>query len=106
MAVPSASVRSRRVAGLWLALALGAVPGIVRAEAVAVRESAFGLPHLYADTDLELARENGRAVAQDRLGQILLIARVGRGTLSQAFALLDPSTLDDDIETRRTGYNG
>ena len=33
--------------------------------AVTVREPAFGLPHIYADTDLELARENGREIAKD-----------------------------------------
>ena len=30
--------------------------------ATTVREAAFGLPHIYADTDLELARENGREI--------------------------------------------
>lgn len=104
MAVPSASVRSRRFAGVCLALALAAAPTAARAEAVTVREPAYGLPHIFADTDLELARENGRVIAEDRLGQMILISRVGRGTLSQAFSLLDPSTLDDDVETRRTGY--
>src|SRR6185503_2518660 len=72
--------------------------------AVTVREPAFGLPHIYADTDLELARENGREIAKDRLGQIILLARVGRGTLYQAFGLLDSSTINDDIEARRTAY--
>jgi len=72
--------------GLVLAIALGgegsqvdvtvASPG-----AVTVREPAFGLPHIYADTDLELARETGREIAKDRLGQLILMARVGRGTL-------------------------
>jgi len=95
--------------GLVLAIALsgqgsqvavtGASPG-----AVTVREPAFGLPHIYADTDLELARENGREVAKDRLGQLILMARVGRGTLYQAFSLLDPSTFDDDLEVRTEGY--
>jgi hypothetical protein len=104
MAIRSTSVRSRRFAGFCLALALAASPRVAHPEAATVREPAFGLPHIYADTDLELARENGRVIAEDRLGQMILISRVGRGTLSQAFALLDPSTLDDDIETRRTGY--
>ncbi len=74
------------------------------AAAVTVREPAFGLPHVWADTDLELARENGREIARDRLVQMILLARVGRGTLYQAFSALDPSTLDDDIEARRTAY--
>ncbi len=72
--------------------------------AVTVREPAFGLPHIYADTDLELARENGREIAKDRLGQIILISRVARGTLYQAFGALDPSTLENDIQARREGY--
>ena len=79
-------------------------PPTASAAAVTFREPAFGLPHIFADTDLELARENGREVAKDRLGQLILLGRVGRGTLSQAFGLLDPSTLDDDIEARQTQY--
>jgi len=69
-----------------------------------VREPGFGLPHIFADTDLELARENGREIAKDRLVQMILLARSGRGTLRQPFGVLDPSTLDDDIEARRTMY--
>jgi hypothetical protein len=95
--------------GLVLAIALAgqgsqvtvtvASPG-----AVTVREPAYGLPHIYADTDLELARENGREIAKDRLGQLILMARVGRGTLYQAFGALDPSTFNDDLEVRTEGY--
>src|SRR4029453_338574 len=73
-------------------------------EAVTVREPAFGLPHFYAATDVAMARENGREIAKDRLRQLLLLAGVGRGTLSEVFALLDPSTLDDDIVARQTAY--
>jgi hypothetical protein len=72
--------------------------------AITVREPAFGLPHFFADTDLELARENGREIAKDRLVQMILLSRVGRGNLYQAFGLLDPTTLDDDVEARRTAY--
>jgi hypothetical protein len=72
--------------------------------ATTVREPAFGLPHIYADTNLELARENGREVAKDRLGQLILLARAGRGNLYQAFSLLDPGTLSGDVEARRTQY--
>src|SRR5262245_65562788 len=74
------------------------------AAAVTVREPAFGLPHIFADTDAELARENGREIAKDRLGQIILLARVGRGNLYQAFGGLDPSRINDDIDARQTGY--
>ncbi len=80
------------------------MPAAARAAATTVREPAFGLPHIYADTDAELARENGREIAKDRLGQLMLLARVGRGTLFQAFSLLEPGTLDDDIEARQLAY--
>jgi len=71
---------------------------------IVYRDAAYGLPHIYADTDLELARENGREIAKDRLGQIVLISRVARGTLYQAFGVLDASTFNDDVEVRRSGY--
>jgi hypothetical protein len=80
------------------------LPAQVWADAVTVREPAWGLPHIFADTDKELARENGREIAKDRLGQLILLSRVGRGTLNQAFGILDPTTLNDDIEARRTAY--
>jgi len=74
------------------------------AAAYTVREPAWGLPHIYADTNLELAYENGREISKDRLAQLILLSRAGRGTLAQAFGLLDPSFLDTDIETRIAGY--
>lgn len=91
------------VVSIVLTVALLA-PATVHAASMTVREPAFGLPHIYADTEAELARENGREIAKDRLGQILLLARVGRGTLYQVFGALDPSTLNDDIEARQTAY--
>src|SRR4029450_5401217 len=74
------------------------------AAATTVREPAFGLPHIFASSDVELARENGREIAKDRLGQLILLSRVGRGTLYQAFSVLDEDTLDSDLEARATGY--
>ena len=69
-----------------------------------MREPAYGLPHFFADTDLELVRENGREIAKDRLGQLILISRVGRGTLAQIFGILLPGATDDDLQVRREGY--
>ena len=108
-------MRPRRLLCLCLLLGLAlagalieegkeAAVSIASPGAVTVREPAYGLPHIYADTDLELARENGREIAKDRLGQLILISRVARGTLYQAFGALDPSTLDNDIQARREGY--
>jgi hypothetical protein len=79
-------------------------PAAASPGAIVYREAALGLPHIYADTDAELAREAGREIAKDRLGQIILISRVARGTLYQAFGLLDPGTFNDDAEVRREGY--
>jgi hypothetical protein len=88
------------------ALLADALPPVATADpgAVTVREPAYGLPHIYADTDLELARENGRQIARDRLGQMILVSRVARGTLYQAFGPLDPGTFNDDAEVRRDAY--
>jgi hypothetical protein len=85
-------------------VAVLAAAGVAFGAAITVREPGFDLPHIFADTDLELARENGREIAKDRLVQMILLGRVGRGTLAQAFGLLDPSALQDDIEARRTAY--
>jgi len=102
---PASGSDTRGAMGLVLALVFVlSIPQGARGAATTVREPAFGLPHIFADTDLELARENGREIAKDRLGQLILLARVGRGTLHQAFGALDPSTLDDDIVARRTAY--
>ncbi len=72
--------------------------------AITVREPAYGLPHIFADTDAELARENGREIAKDRLGQMILAGRLARGTLYQAFGVVSPSYLAVDQETRRDTY--
>ncbi len=79
-------------------------PQQASADSATLRETAFSLPHFYGDTDLELARENGREIAKDRLVQMILLARVGRGTLHQALGILDPGLLNGDINTRRSLY--
>jgi hypothetical protein len=92
---------SHRIIAAWsVGLLLVAAP----LSATTTREPAFGLPHIYASTDVELARENGREIARDRLGQLILLARVGRGTLAQVFGALDPTIIDDDVLARQTGY--
>lgn len=96
-------VISRSVLACVLAASL-ALPAAGHGAAKTVREPAFGLPHMYGDTDAELARENGRQIARDRLGQMILISRVARGTLHQVFGLLNPATLNDDITARQRGY--
>lgn len=94
---------SRRLVAACAAVALFAGTN-VHAAATTVREPAWGLPHIFADTDLELARENGYQIARDRLAQMILLGRAGRGTLAQAFGVLDPSFFDSDVEQRTAGY--
>ncbi len=87
-----------------VAIGDGHQPANAATSAIVFREPAFGLPHIYADTDLELVREYGREVAKDRLGQLIFLGRVGRGTLFQAFGALDPGTFGDDVGVRANGY--
>ena len=99
---PTASVA--RSTGWLLVAALALLAARASADAVTVREPAYGLPHIFADTDVELARENGREIAKDRLAQLILLSRVGRGTLYQAFSALSADTIESDLEARLTGY--
>jgi hypothetical protein len=93
-----------RLCVLAIAAALLAVAPAGESRALTAREPAYGLPHIFANTDVALARENGREIAKDRLGQLMLLARFGRGTLYQAFSALDPGTLENDLLARATGY--
>lgn len=99
-------VRARAFVGSIIVAAAAAMgsPPAGSAATVSVREPAFGLPHLYADTDLELVRLAGREIAKDRLVQMILFARSGRGTLHQPFGILTPTFLPSDIATRQTAY--
>ena len=91
-----------------LALALAVASAVVllaadaRASAVTVREPAFDIPHIHADTDAELFFEYGRQAARDRLGQFVLIARFARGT---AAGLFGAGSLGSDIGTRSLQYS-
>ena len=104
MSKPSSRLSAVAIVLTFMSAGMGVSCFSAAARASTLREPAFGLPHFYASTDVDLARENGREIAKDRLGQIILLARVGRGSLYQVFGALDPSTLQDDIEARRTGY--
>ena len=48
-------------------------PQQASADSTTLRETALSLPHFYGDTDVELARENGREIAKDRLLQMILL---------------------------------
>ena len=61
---------------------------------------AFGVPHVYAATAHDLFFLQGYATAQDRLFQLDLFRRTGRGRLSEVFG---DSSLDTDKFVRTIG---
>lgn len=60
----------------------------------------FGIPHIYGDTDAEMAEEYGFQVARDRLMQLELIRRSALGTLAE----LLPEAVAVDVNARINGY--
>ncbi|WP_299536840.1 penicillin acylase family protein [Ulvibacterium sp.] len=54
-------------------------------EKVDVYYDTYGIPHIYANTEEDAFRALGFAHAQDRLWQMELLRRVGRGGLSEVF---------------------
>jgi acyl-homoserine lactone acylase PvdQ len=87
---------------LFLAALLALPSTRVAADVTTVREPAFGIPHIHGDTDAEVFFEYGRQVARDRLGQIVLLARFGRGTAAELFG---QGALGSDIGTRSVAYS-
>ena len=59
-----------------------------------------GVPHLFADSDLDAVRALGYVVAQDRLFQLDFLPRVAAGRLATA---LGPSAVASDRFLRQTG---
>src|SRR5512139_793844 len=87
-----------------IGLIFGLAASAVHADVVTIRDPAFDLPHVCADTDIEAAREQGYQAARDRAAQFLLIMGTARGTLHGALDLLGVKPAGD-VETRVTGYS-
>jgi hypothetical protein len=87
-----------------LGLVAGITASVANANVVTIRDPAFDLPHVCADTDIEAAREQGYQAARDRAAQFLLIMNTARGTIHGALGNLGVDA-DGDIETRITGYS-
>ena len=58
----------------------------------------WGIPHVTGDTALEVAREQGRATAQDRAWQLEVERRRAEGTTAEVFG---PTAHDWDVLVRR-----
>ncbi|MEM6782133.1 MAG: penicillin acylase family protein [Bacteroidota bacterium] len=74
------------------------LPGL-EGEVTVVRD-ARGVPHIFADNDLDAVRALGYVVAQDRLFQLNLTPRLPAGRLAEAFG---PDLVEADRFLRRTG---
>ncbi len=60
---------------------------------VTVHYDAYGIPHIYADNNKDALRALGYVHAQDRLWQMELLRRIGKGGLSEVFG---EATLETD----------
>jgi penicillin G amidase len=73
----------------------------VNGERVRIQRDAYGVPQIKAETNRGLFEAYGYVIAQDRLFQLEVNRRAGRGTLAQIFG---PTLLAMDRNTRRLGY--
>jgi penicillin amidase len=70
---------------------------------VTVIRDSWGVPHIYAQNQHDMFFAQGFVTAQDRLFQMELWKRAGRGTLAE---VLGPQYLDRDIGARLLSYRG
>ena len=92
----------RRRFPLLLVLVLVALAAsAAAAEKVTLYRDVWGVPHIYADTELGAAYAYGYAQAQDRLEQILRNYRQAEGTLAEVDG---PSALMGDFISRVVGH--
>ena len=68
---------------------------------VTVGRDAYGVPSVRGRTERDVFFGQGYAVAQDRLAELELFRRRGRGTLAE---LLGPESVADDVVARRDFY--
>lgn len=65
-----------------------------------------GIPHIYAQTELDAAYANGYVVAADRWMQLDLLRHVAKGRVAELFGGLDPSQLRSDVVMRMHDFGG
>jgi len=68
---------------------------------VIVERDHWGVPHIRASSVEDMAEAQGYVMAQDRLWQMDLLRRVGRGQLSE---ILGPATIHIDKQFRTLGF--
>jgi penicillin amidase len=79
----------------------GSIPVAGLQKDVIVERDGWGVPHIRASSLEDLAEAQGYVMAQDRLWQMDLLRRVGRGQLSE---ILGPVTLQVDRQFRTLGF--
>ena len=60
----------------------------------------WGIPHIYGDTEADVAFAQGYVTAQDRMLQMDLTRHSSAGTLSELLGDVSPSLIDSDIQMR------
>jgi penicillin amidase len=65
-----------------------------------VVRDAYGIPHVYAQSEADAAFANGYVVAADRLLQLQLMRHFAKGKVAKLFGALDPGQIDSDLEMR------
>ncbi len=96
---------------LVAALSLAAATFSAKAQApetVRILRDSFGVPHIFSDDDLKAAYANGYAMAEDRLFQMEILRRAGKGRLAELIgdseALGGQTAAEFDIAIRRELY--
>lgn len=86
------------------ALPAAALPG----DSVRILRDAYGVPHIFAGDDLKGAFASGYAMAEDRLFQMDILRRAGKGRLAELIgdqeAIGGLSAIEFDISIRRELY--
>ena len=70
---------------------------------VEIMRDSYGIPHIFAQNQVDLAFALGYAEAQDRLWQLDLLRHFGKGTLSELFGA-NPEVLNIDLLMRTVAY--
>lgn len=65
-----------------------------------------GIPHIYAQTELDAAYANGYVVASDRWMQLDLLRHVAKGRVAELFGGLDASQVVSDLVMRMHDFGG
>jgi penicillin G amidase len=89
-------------------VALASLPAVAQLESVRILRDAYGVPHIFADDDLKGAFAEGYTMAEDRLFQMDILRRAGKGRLAELIgdgdALGGQTAADFDVAIRRELY--